>query len=80
MTLKDYYEEAKKKNISTSAWIAATTISICIIAIYFYGLYAGWNNIIAKVFNFPKITYIQTIGMAIWVFLVKILFNLGIRK
>jgi len=80
MTLKDYYEEAKRKNIPISVWVCTTLISLGIIAFYMYVIYLGWHLIISKVFNWPDMTYIQVVCTIIWISLTKNLIFWGMDK
>ena len=75
MTLKDYYEETKKKKISITIWIFAILSVFGLCAFYTYLIYFGWHNIISKVFNFPDITYAQTAGILVWALLIKLIFR-----
>lgn len=72
MTLKNLYEKTKCNKIK----VPSLTIALCIVGFYIYLIYAGWHNIISKVFNLPDITYIQMVGIIFWVMLIKIFLDI----
>jgi len=80
MALKDYYEEIKRKKPSTLTKIDAIIYSLGFFAFYIFIIYLGWTNIISKVFNMPDITYFQTMGLVVWVYLLKILFEFSTTR
>jgi hypothetical protein len=79
MTLKNLYEDTKRPRVPVPYLIGQALAILTILAFYTLVVYIGWNRLVAKIFELPTLTYLQTAGILVWLMFIRAMLFSNVR-